>query len=98
MFLGTAYLHLQRDKEAITWLNKSVALSPNDPFTRLFLTSALALSGREAEAKRELAELLQLKPEFTLEYFRSLEPSDEPTFRKQRERIYEGLCRAGLPA
>ena len=54
MFMGAASLHLQRDGEAIDWLNTSVALNASDPFTHLFLTSALALSGREAEAKFSL--------------------------------------------
>jgi len=97
MFLGAAYLHLQRDDEALDWLTKSVALSPRDSFTRVFLVSALALSGRQTEAKLELAELLRLKPDFTLSYFKSVEVSDDPTFRAQRQRIYEGLRRAGLP-
>ena len=90
-------LTLERDNEAVDWLTKSAALSPRDLFTRLFLTSALALSGRQTEAKLELDELLRLKPDFTLSYFKSLEVSDDPTFRVQRERIYEGLRRAGLP-
>jgi adenylate cyclase len=97
MFMGAASLHLQRDGEAVDWLNKSVALNPSDPLTHMFLASALALSGREAEAKVQLAELLRLKPEFTLSLFKALEPSDVPVFRAQRERIYEGLRRAGVP-
>jgi TolB-like protein/DNA-binding winged helix-turn-helix (wHTH) protein/Flp pilus assembly protein TadD len=97
MFMGAAYLHLQRDADAVEWLNKSVALNPSDPFTHLFLASALALSGREAEAKAERAELLRLKPEFTLSYFKAMEPSDAPAFRAQRERVYEGLRQAEVP-
>jgi TolB-like protein/DNA-binding winged helix-turn-helix (wHTH) protein/thioredoxin-like negative regulator of GroEL len=97
MFMGAASLHLQRDGEAMDWLNKSVALNPSDPFTHMFLASALALSGREAGAKAQLAELLRLKPEFTLSHFKAVETSDVPAFRAQRERIYEGLRRAGVP-
>jgi hypothetical protein len=63
----------------------------------LFLSSALALTGQQTEAKLELDELLRLKPDFTLSYFKSLELSDNPTFRLQRERIYQGLRQAGLP-
>jgi TolB-like protein/DNA-binding winged helix-turn-helix (wHTH) protein/thioredoxin-like negative regulator of GroEL len=97
MFMGAASLHLQRDGEAIDWLNKSVALNPSDPLTHMFLASALALSGRPEEAKVQLADLLRLKPEFTLSHFKAVEPSDVPAFRAQRERIYEGLRRAGVP-
>jgi tetratricopeptide (TPR) repeat protein len=97
MIMGAASLHLQRDGEAIDWLNKSAALNPSNFFTHMFLASALALSGLEAEAKAQLAELLRLKPEFTLSHFKAVEPSDVPAFRAQRERIYEGLRRAGVP-
>jgi adenylate cyclase len=97
MFMGAVCLHLRRDAEAVDWLNKSMALNPADPFARMFLASALALSSREAEAKVEMAALRRLQPEFTLSRFKALEPSDVPAFREQRERIYEGLRRAGLP-
>src|SRR5262245_40317854 len=49
MFMGVAHLHLGRDSEAADRLSKSVALNPADPFARLFLASALALSGRQVE-------------------------------------------------
>ena len=97
MFMGAVHLHLGRDSEAVHWLTKSVALSGNDPFTHLFLASALALSDRKIEAEAQLAELLRLKPEFTLTRLKGLEPSDAPAFRAQRERIYAGLRLAGVP-
>jgi tetratricopeptide (TPR) repeat protein len=96
MFMGVALLHLQRYGDAVEWLNASVALNPGDPFTHLLLASALALSGREADAAVELAELLRLRPHFSLSGFKSAELSDVPAFRAQRERIYEGLRHAGL--
>ena len=97
MFAGAAYVHLQRDAEAVDWLTRSAALNPHDLFTHLFLACAHAWLGREAEAKSALAELLRLKPDFTLTDFKAREPSDTPAFRAQRERLYEGLRRAGVP-
>jgi hypothetical protein len=55
----------------------------------------LALSGREAEAKLEIAALRY--PKLTLSAFQAYEPSNEPAFRARQERIYEGLRLAGLP-
>jgi TolB-like protein/DNA-binding winged helix-turn-helix (wHTH) protein/cytochrome c-type biogenesis protein CcmH/NrfG len=97
MIMGAVCLHLRRDGEAVDWLHRSVALAPTDAFARLFLASALALSGREDDARAQLAELLRLRPDFTLSRFKAVEPSDLPAFRAQRERIYEGLRRAGVP-
>ena len=97
LFMGAAHLHLGQDSEATDWLRKSVALNPTDRFSRLFLASALALSAQETEARREMAELLRLNPDFTLSRFRDLEVSNEPAFLAQRQRVYQGLRLAGVP-
>jgi adenylate cyclase len=97
MVQGAVYLHLQRDVEAVDSLKKAVALNPRDAYARLFLVSALDLSGHEAGAKLEIAELLRVQPAFTLSRFQANEASDVPAFRTQRQRIYEALRRAGLP-
>ena len=47
------------------------------------------------EAKAQMAQLQQMRPGFTLGRFRAVEPSDTAAFRAQRERVYEGLRRAG---
>lgn len=44
-----------------------------------------------------MAELQRVFPGVTLSRIRATEPSDDPAFRKQRERVYEGLRRAGIP-
>jgi Flp pilus assembly protein TadD len=97
MFTRVAHLHLGRDAEAVEWLSKSANLNPTDPFAHLFLASALALSGRKADAEGEIAELRRLSPEFTTSRFKAREPSNEPSFLAQRERIFEGLRLAGAP-
>jgi TolB-like protein/Tfp pilus assembly protein PilF len=97
MIAGVAALHLQQNDEAIDWLTKSVTLNPSNPFSRMFLASALALTGRQDEAKAEVAELLRLNPKFTIGRFKAVDPSDLPAFKMQREQIYEGLRRAGAP-
>ncbi|WP_170181864.1 winged helix-turn-helix domain-containing tetratricopeptide repeat protein [Phreatobacter stygius] len=97
LIMGVARLHLGHDDEAVEWLRRSAALNAQDQFTQLFLASALARIGREAEARAAVANLLQLAPGFSLSRFRSLEPSDAPAFLAQRERVYDGLRRAGLP-
>ena len=96
-WLAATHLQLARDAEALHWLNKSAAIDPSDTATRLLLASALALSGRVAEAKLEMAVLLRSRPWLTLNVFQGWEPSNEPAFRARQERIYDGLRLAGLP-
>ena len=62
-----------------------------------FLAAASALSGRSAEAREARKAGLQLDPNFTVARFRNERRSENPTFLAQRERIYEGLCLAGVP-
>jgi adenylate cyclase len=97
MFAGVAHLHLGQDAAAVQWLAPAVDKNPENPFGHLFLASALGLAGRTAEAQAQIAKFQQLRPGFTLSRFREVEPSDAPLFRRQRERVYDGLRRAGMP-
>jgi len=97
MFGGVAHLHMGHDRAAVEWLTRSVKAYPLSPFGRLFLASALGASGRISEACEQMAQLQQMRPGFTMSRFRAVEPSDAAAFRAQRERVYEGLRRAGMP-
>jgi TolB-like protein/DNA-binding winged helix-turn-helix (wHTH) protein/Tfp pilus assembly protein PilF len=97
MFQGVAYLHLRRDGDAVKVLQRSVEMNPSSAFGRLFLASALGSMGDLPAARREVAALTRLAPGFTLTRMREREPSDELAFRMQRQHVYEGLRRAGLP-
>jgi adenylate cyclase len=97
LYKGAAYLHLGDDEKAIEWIEKSKQLNPRAGLARFFLASALALVGREAEAQTEMREFLRLNPGFTLSRFKAREPSSNAMFLAQRQRIYEGARKAGLP-
>lgn len=94
---GMALLHLGEDAAAVQPLTHGLKATPPAPFAHLYLASALALSGRIEEARAQVAQFPQLYPGVTLSRWRALEVSDAPEFLKQRERVYEGLRRAGMP-
>lgn len=97
LYKGAAYLHLEDNEKAIQWMEKSKQINPRAGLARLFLASALALAGRDADAQVEMREFLRLNPGFTLSRFKAVEPSSNAVFLAQRQRIYEGLRKAGLP-
>lgn len=97
LYHGVADLHMGRNDAAVEWLARSVEGNPNSPFGRLFLASAYGAAGRLDEARAQMAKFQELRPGFTLSRFRAVEPSDAPAFKAQRERVYEGLRRAGMP-
>jgi hypothetical protein len=94
-----ANTHLARDTSAIEWCNKSIATGRTFYFAYVDLASAYAWRGQKAEAAAMVAELLKLRPGFTVQ---ALEregsgASDNPVFRREYQRIVEGVRRAGLP-
>lgn len=61
--LGTALLQLDRNVEGIEWLQKAVAVVPDNPAAHNNLGVALAKEYRYAEAAAEFEKTLQLKPD-----------------------------------
>jgi len=94
-----AYTHLARDAPAIEWCLKSTATGKSFWGAWTDLASAYAWRGQKAEAAAAVAELLKVRPGFTVQQLAQdgAEYSDNPTFRKEFERIIEGARKAGLP-
>jgi len=90
---------LARDAQAIDWCLKSLATGKTDYFACLDLASAYAWRGQNAEAAAAVAELLKLRPGFTVQKLmqEGSGTSDNPAFRKEFQRIVEGARKAGLP-
>jgi adenylate cyclase len=91
--------HLARDAQAIDWCLKSIATGKTFWFAYVDLASAYAWRGQQAEAAAAVAELLKLRPGFTVQTMvqEGSETSDNPAFRKEFHRIVEGARKAGLP-
>ena len=99
LVLCHAHTHLARDTSAIEWCNKSIATGKAFYFAYVDLASAYAWRGQKAEAAAAVAELLKLRPGFTVQRL-ELEgsgASDNPAFRREYQRIVEGARKAGLP-
>ena len=94
---GTAKLLLGRADEAVVWLRRSVEANHGYPIAHFTLAAALALLSKTAEAQAAAAAAFTLSPRFTVERYRVGEQSRNATYLTQRERIYEGLRKAGVP-
>ena len=96
--LGFASLLLGRDKDAITFLERSLAINPDDDGGRQwiyrFLAAAYAQTGQLAAAKHAVAEADRLWPYDTV---RSHWPDDlsSPVYAEQVRRLQAGLRLAG---
>jgi adenylate cyclase len=101
--IGRAHFVSGDYRNAIVWLQKSVALRPNDWFNRLYLVSAYALDRQKDEAKKVLREFND-NPRFAgyslqrvAEEMKVL-PNDNPLIVSARQKVHEGLQIAGMAA
>jgi len=95
--LGVAKLHLGADEEAVALFRRSIDTNRNYPLSQFYSAAALALVGRLDEARAEAKSALALAPNYSLARFRKAAEGDNPVFLRQRERIAEGLRKAGIP-
>jgi TolB-like protein len=97
MYAGFAKLLLGADEEAVARLRSSVEMNRNFPLAHFYLAAALAHLGQLDEARSAVQAGLALDPTFTISRFRAHASSDNPTYLTQRERIRDGMRKAGLP-
>jgi TolB-like protein/class 3 adenylate cyclase/Flp pilus assembly protein TadD len=94
---GLAKLHLGADEEAVALFRRSVDASRNYPLSHFYMAAGLAHLGRLDEARAEVKAGVALAPNYSIALFLSMAESDNPTYLAQRERILEGLRKAGVP-
>ena len=95
--LGVVKLTLGADEEAMTLLQRAVEDNRNYPAAHFWLASALAHLDRLDDAGLAVQAGLSLDPTFTVSRFRKGAFSSNPTYLALRERVYEGMRKAGVP-
>jgi TolB-like protein/cytochrome c-type biogenesis protein CcmH/NrfG len=88
---------LGSDEEAVAWLQRAVEANPNYPAAHFWLASTLAHLGQFDDARLAVQTGLALDPTFTVSRFRKGALSSNPTYLAARERIYDGMLKAGVP-
>jgi TolB-like protein len=94
---GGARLHLGEYEESVAWLHRSIQNNRNASIAHFFLAAGLAQLSRIEEARAAIKTGLAMNPMFTINRFRAGAESDNLTFLTQRERVYEGMRKAGVP-
>jgi TolB-like protein len=94
---GLAKVLLGKDEEAVARLRRSIEINRNWPSAHFYLCAAFAQLDRLDEARAAAAAGLGLDPSFTIRRYRSGAPGDNQTYLTQRERMYDGMRRAGVP-
>jgi adenylate cyclase len=91
--LAWAYHSLGKYEEAVRVANKAIQVNPKDIVAHRALVSAYSLLGREADARVEAAEVLEIDPNFSVDRFAKISP-----FKNQdkAKKIWDSYRKAGL--
>jgi adenylate cyclase len=101
--IGRAYFVSGDYRNAIPWLQKSVALRQSDWYPQAYLVSAYALDLQKDEAKKALQRFND-NPRFAGYTLQSIAeemkvlPNDNPLIVSARQKVHEGLRIAGMAA
>jgi tetratricopeptide (TPR) repeat protein len=85
------------DEEAAELFRRAIDGNRNYPLNHFYNAAALALLGRLGEAQSEVRAGLAIAPNYTIANYRDGIESDNPTYLAQRERVIEGMRKAGVP-
>jgi len=93
-FVGSAYFMLEEYSEALGLLRDHVSRVPQAGFGHTWLAATYAQVGQLDEARAEVAEVLRLRPGYTISAARCLAPFKHA---KDDKHYFDALRRAGLP-
>jgi len=95
--LALGWLHHGEDAKALVEAERSVSVPKPWPRSYETLAMAYAVNGLMEEARAAVKTLLGFWPGYSIARHRAEMISTRPAFLEQRERLLEGLRRAGLP-
>ena len=94
-WLGLAYYQTKRYAQALAPLRECLSRMPNYRSARAWLAATYAQFGFQEDAEREVAELLRIDPNHTIDgYYRRVPPY---RLASDAEHLFTGLRKAGLP-
>ena len=98
LFKGWGHFMKGEDEEALVWMRKAAAASPDSPSILAPFSAVLALTGHLDEARATMARYLSLNRarNRTVAGWSRL-PDDNPGFRDFVVRLQDGLRKAGMP-
>ncbi|HWK94474.1 MAG TPA: winged helix-turn-helix domain-containing protein [Pseudolabrys sp.] len=95
--VGQAYILMDRSEEALSWLERSLAVTPGTGRTHFLLAAAYQRLGRFDEAKAALAEGMKLRPGTTAANVSLPKKNASAVYLTRAKEINELLIAAGMP-
>jgi adenylate cyclase len=82
-----------RYEEAVSWFKKAIQRAPDFLYGHIGLAATYSKMGREEEARTEAAEILRIKPNFSLEFYNKTSALKD---QSDKDRVIDALRKAGL--
>ena len=92
-----ACLLMDRDEEAVSWLLRSLAITPGTGRTHATLAAAYQRLGRTEEARAAMAKALELRPGSTAINIGLPTKNASPVYLEATQRILRAEIEVGLP-
>ncbi|MCU0591647.1 MAG: adenylate/guanylate cyclase domain-containing protein [Desulfobacterales bacterium] len=90
---GWVLHHTGRYQEAASWFKKAIQRAPDFLYGHVGLAATYSKMGREEEAITEAAEILRIKPNFSLDFFNKTSALKD---QSDKDRVIDALRKAGL--
>jgi tetratricopeptide (TPR) repeat protein len=94
---GLTYLLMNRNEEALPWLQRSLAITPGSGRTHLLLAAAYQQIGHLDEAKAALTTAMELRPGSTADNVPLPKKNASPLYLAASARLTRAEVAAGLP-
>jgi len=94
---GVACLLMDRNEEAIAWIQRSLVITQGTGRTHFMLAVALQRLGRTEEAKEAIATGLKLRPGSTATNIALPRKNQSPQFLTKADQLKDTLIQAGMP-
>jgi tetratricopeptide (TPR) repeat protein len=94
---GWASMLMRRDEEAVSWLQRSLAVTPATGRTHMLLAAVYQRLGRTEEARAAMKKGLELRPGTTAQNVSPPTKNASPVYLQASEGIIGAMVEAGLP-
>jgi len=94
---GWASLLMDRNEDAVTWLERSVAITPASGRAYMLLAAAYQNLGRTADAKNAFAKAMEIRPQSTVRNISLPARNTSDIYLRARQSINRTLAQLGLP-
>lgn len=94
---GWASLLMDRNEDTVTWLERSVAITPASGRACMLLAAAYQNLGRTADAKNAFAKAMEIRPQSTVRNISLPARNASDIYLRARQNINRTLAQLGLP-